>query len=412
MKRIAVLMAAAFVDMLGFAIIFPLLPYYALRLDAQEWMVGWLIAVFSIAKLASAPWWGRLSDRYGRRPVIIAALGTSAVAFFVFGFASSLWMLFFSRVIQGLGGGTTGVLQAYIGDAFDRKDRTKALGWLTASTSAGVMIGPAIGSLAFGFGPAAPGLVAAALCVLNVVFAWFMLPESTRAEPGKAGERTVRRAGPRRSIRSAMWQVLRAPGHEVSLLIWIYTVGIFGFMSTTGVLVLYLHSDFAVTETTVGIFFVYVGAMGVVVRAFLLGRLVDRFGEIAVMRIGAALLMLGILLVALPDSVGVLAVVWALIPIGTACLFPAVAASVTHRVSDDEFGQSLGVQQAFGGVARVIGPIWATAVFQGVGARVPFIISAGVVAVAVLLTFLVREQHHAVTADAVTREEPIPLQAR
>jgi len=412
MKRIAVLMAAAFVDMLGFAIIFPLLPYYALRLDAQEWMVGWLIASFSIAKLASAPWWGRLSDRYGRRPIIIAALSTSAIAFFVFGFASTLWMLFLSRVIQGIGGGTTGVLQAYVGDAFEPKERAKALGWLTASTSAGVMIGPAIGSLTFGLGAAAPGIVAALLCVMNVVFAWRLLPESTPRRTTNDARRAAAAAGPPRTIRSAMWQVLRSPGHEVSLLIWIYMVGMLGFVSTTGVLVLYLQSGFAVTETTVGIFFVYVGAMGVVMRALILGKLIDWFGEIKVMRLGATLLMVGIFLIVIPDSVLLLAVFWALVPIGTACLFPATSASVTHRVSEHEFGQTLGVQQAFGGIARVAGPIWATAVYQGFGAQVPFVVAAGVVGVAVLLTFLVREPAEPVTLEEVKKEEPVPLKAR
>ncbi len=408
MKRISVLMAAAFVDMLGFAIIFPLLPYYALRMDAQEWMIGWLIASFSIAKLASAPWWGRLSDRYGRRPIIIAALGLSAIAFFVFGFSSSLWMLFLSRIIQGFGGGTTGVLQAYVGDAFEPKERAKALGWLTASTSAGVMIGPAIGSLTFRLGPAAPGIVAGLLCVLNVAFAWKLLPESTPRANGKTGPS----AGPSRSVKAAMWEVLRTPGHEVSLLIWIYTVGMLGFISTTGVLVLYLQSGFAVTETTVGIFFVYVGATGVVMRALILGRLVDWLGEIKVMRIGAILLMLGILFLAIPDSIIMLGLVWALVPIGTACLFPATSASVTHRVSESEFGQALGVQQAFGGVARVAGPIWATAVYQGFGVEMPFFIAAGIVAVAVLLTFLVKPPAQPVTPEEVLQEEPVPLKAR
>jgi MFS family permease len=401
-------MAAAFVDMLGYAVIFPLIPYYALRLDAQEWMVGWLIASFSIAKLASEPWWGRFSDRYGRRPAILIGLGTSAIAFFVFGFAASLWVLFLSRVIQGLGGGTTGVLQAYVGDAFEAKDRAKALGWLTASTSAGVMIGPAIGSLAFGFGPAAPGIVAGLLCVLNVAFAWRLLPESTtRAERGK-----VKLSGPARSLRTAMWEVVRRPGNEVSLLIWIYTVAMLGFISTIGVLVLYLRSGFGVTETTAGLFFVYVGATSVIMRALILGRLIDWLGEIKVMRLGAILLMSGIFLIVLPDSVILLAAFWALVPIGTACLFPTTSASVTHRVSDSEFGQALGVQQAFGGIARVTGPIWATAVYQGFGAEMPFFIASGIVAVAALLTFLVKPPAERVTPDEVLQEEPVPLRAR
>ena len=153
MKRISILMATAFVDMIGFAMVFPLLPFYALRLQAPEWVIGWMIAVFSIAQLASAPLWGRVSDKYGRRPAIIAGLLAGAVSFTVFGFATSIWMLFLSRLIQGVGGGTTGVLQAYVGDASAPKDRARALGWLTSATSAGVMVGPAIGSLAYSLGP-------------------------------------------------------------------------------------------------------------------------------------------------------------------------------------------------------------------------------------------------------------------
>ncbi|UCD25728.1 MAG: MFS transporter, partial [Gemmatimonadota bacterium] len=146
MKRISVLMTTAFVDMIGYAMIFPLLPFYALRLQAPEWVIGWMIAVFSIAQLASAPLWGRVSDRYGRKPAIIVGLLTGAVSFTVFGLANSIWMLFLCRLIQGVGGGTTAVLQAYVSDASEPKDRARALGWLSSATSAGVMIGPAIGS--------------------------------------------------------------------------------------------------------------------------------------------------------------------------------------------------------------------------------------------------------------------------
>jgi predicted MFS family arabinose efflux permease len=274
------------------------------------------------------------------------------------------------------------------------------------------MIGPAIGSLAFGLGPEAPGLVAAALCLLNVIFAWKLLPEPSRAETAGVVGPLETRSGPSRSIAAAMWDVLRTPGHEVSLLVWIYAIGMLGFISINGVLVLYLHSDFAVTETTVGIFFVYIGAMGVVMRALLLGRLIDWLGEIRVMRLGATLLMLGIFLIAIPDSVLGLAVVWGLVPIGTACLFPTTSASVTHRVADTEFGQTLGVQQAFGGVARVAGPIWATAVFQVAGTKVPFFIGAGIVAVAVILTMRVKEPTSPLTVAEVKQEEPIPLKAR
>jgi MFS family permease len=384
----SVLMATAFVDMLGFAMIFPLLPYYALRLEAQEWVIGWMIASFSIAQLASAPLWGRLSDRMGRRGAIIVGLGTSAIAFVVFGFAVHMWMLFLSRAIQGLGGGTTGVLQAYVADVTEPKDRAKALGWLSAATGAGVMIGPAIGSLAFGLGPAAPGLVAAGLCLLNIVFAWRMLPESYPGRKHEDGGELLKE----RSIRSMVLEPLRRPSAEVPQLIWIYAAGMLGFMSMTSVLALYLAIDFGVTEESIFIFFVYVGAIGVLMRAVMLGKLVDWLGEVKLMRIGAACLALGLVIIPLPNSVVTLGLVLGLVPIGTACLFPATSALITHRVPRHQLGQTLGVQQAFGGVARVLAPIWATAAFQGLGTGVPFYLAGGVVAVVTVLAFRVRPQ--------------------
>lgn len=388
MKRLSVLMAAAFVDMLGFAMIFPLLPFYALRLEAQEWVIGWMIAIFSIAQLGAAPLWGRLSDRLGRRAAILFGLSMSAVAFLVFGFAVTIWMLFLSRLIQGIGGGTTGVLQAYVADVTEPKDRARALGWLSAATAAGVMIGPAIGSLAFNWGPAAPGLVASGLCVANIAFAFRWLPEShpSKARSGAAAKRAE---GPMRSVRSVIVEFIRAPQGDVARLVWIYAVGMLGFMSMTAVLALYLESDFGVTEQTIGIFFVYVGALGVVMRAVILGKLVDWLGETKVMRIGALLLALGLVAIPVPRSIITLGFIIGLVPIGTACLFPSVTALVTQRVAERERGQTLGVQQAFGGVSRVIAPIWATAAFQGLGQAVPFYIAAAVVGVVTVLAFRV-----------------------
>ncbi len=383
MKKISVLMATVFVDMLGFAIIFPLLPYYALRLDADPWMIGWIIASFSIAQLAAAPLWGRFSDHYGRRPALLIGLTASAIAYIVFGLATSLWMLFLSRVVQGIGGGTTGVAQAYIGDAFEPKDRAKALGWLSAATSAGVMIGPAIGSLSIGLGYAAPGVIAATLCITNIAFAWRWLPESY---PGKkrtadGGQDTM----PTRKIRAVMWEVLSRPHMRVPRLIWIYSVGMLGFMSMTAVLALYLDAQFGITEKTIGLFFLYIGALSVVMRAVVLGRLVDRFGETRVMRFGTVSLALGLALSPLQGSAVAFAAVSSLVPIGTACLFPSVSALVTRLAPKSELGQVLGVQQSFGGVARVFAPIWATAVFQGFDIATPFFVSAAVVG---LVTFL------------------------
>ncbi len=391
-KSLSVLMATAFVDMLGFAMIFPLLPFYALRLGGQAWVVGPLVASFSIAQLASSPLWGRVSDRYGRRPTLLIGLSAAGIAYVIFGFANSIWLLFASRLVQGAGGGTTGVVQAYVSDATDPAQRVKGLGWLSASTNLGVMIGPAIGSLASHLGPAAPGLIAAGLCALNVAFAWKFLPES---KPSHGH-------GPRRSVRAAVLEVVRHPAAPQPRLIWIYAVGMLAQGSFTAVLALYLQYRFGVSVKTIGYFFVYIGFLSVVLRAAILGPLVDRFGETRLLRTGAVSLVLAMLLFPVPRSVALLALVLLLFPIGTALLFPAVTALVSHESDPKELGQTMGVQQSFGGVARVVGPMWATPVFQLVGPGYPFVFAAGVLAVAGAMAFKVPmrpQRAEAVAAD-------------
>jgi MFS family permease len=399
MKKLSVLMAIAFVDMLGVAMVFPLVPFYALRLHAQPWMVGWIIASFSIAQLASSPVWGRVSDRYGRRPALLAGLGASGVAFIIFGYAGAWWMLVVSRLVQGAGGGTTGVVQAYVGDAIERKDRAKALGWISAATNAGVMIGPAIGSFATNISHEAPGLIAAVVCFLNVFFAWRWLPESKAGRGGNPVRPSIEGAVIR-PLREVIWDVIRRPRGDVPRLVWIYAVGMLGFNSMNAVLALYLGTQFGVTEKTIGYFFLYIGVFSIVMRALILGPAVEKLGETGVMRIGSLAMALGLFLIPIPHVIGLFAVVIAIIPISTALLFPATSALVTHRAPRAELGQVLGVQQAFGGIARVVAPIMATAIFQAAGPSVPFRVASAIVAVVSLLAFRVKKEPEVVAEAA------------
>lgn len=375
-RGLTALMAAAFVDMLGFAMVFPLLPFYATRLGASPFTIGILISSFSIAQLAMSPIWGRVSDHYGRRPVLLVALFASGIAFIVFGLASSVWLLLLSRFVQGAGGGTTGVVQAYVADSTAPGDRTKALGWLSSATSAGVACGGAIGSLAVNISHAAPGFLAAGLCFANMLFAWRYLPES-RPKLG----------GPQRSIRSSTWQVLRHPFAPQPRLIWIYAIAMGAFAAMSSCVALYLHFRFAITEHTIGFVFLYITIMAVVMRALILGWLVDRLGETRVMRAGAIIFGIGMAVYTLPDTIWMLALALPLVPIGQALLFPAVTALSSHRSDAKEQGQMMGVQQAFGGAARVVGPIWAGAAFQGLGPTSPFLIAALIMAVVGVLAF-------------------------
>ncbi len=369
--RLWVLMATVFVDMIGFLIVLPLLPIYAEKLGADPFKVGALVSTFALAQLASAPLWGKLSDRYGRRPMILGGLVVSAAAFTIFELADSVWLLFLSRFVQGAGGGTTAVVQAYVSDSVGPEDRAKAIGWLTAATSAGVMIGPAIGSLAAAMGTVPPGFLAAGLCLLNFLFATRWLPEPAR-ETGPEGA-----ARPRISTRATFLEMLRHPGSLVARLIWIYAFGMMAFMAMNGVFALYLERVFGVTEETIGWFYVFVGGVSLVMRALVLGPAVRRFGEVRVLRIGTLSLAAGLAAIPLARSIPELGVAVILVPMGTAFLFPATTSMVSSHAPERQTGLLLGVQQAFGGISRMVGPLWAGAIFQGVGIRSPFFLAAG-----------------------------------
>lgn len=397
MRRIAVLMGTVFVDMIGFLIVLPLLPFYGERFGATATTIGLLISTFAFAQLTSAPLWGRLSDRWGRRPVILGSLLVSAAAFALFGLAESVWVLFLSRFVQGVGGGTTGVVQAYVSDSVSPEQRTRALGWLTAATSAGVTIGPLLGSAAAGLGEAAPGFLAAGLCLANFAFAWKLLPESIgdpeeaeaerRAAPAGEAAPPVRR---RPSLAASIVQVLAHPASERSRLVWIYALAMMAFMAMNGVIVLYLERVFDISEQEIGWFYTYFGVVGLLMRALLLGPINHRLGDVNTMRTGALSLALGLALAPWPrDFVG-LALVVLLVPVGTALLFPATTSLVSRLSERRETGQNLGVQQGFGGVARMIGPIWSTAVFQHVGYAAPFWLAAGLMGLVVLISLGVR----------------------
>jgi len=252
--KLTVLMITAFVDMLGLAMIIPLLPFYATKLGASATIVGVLIAAFSIAQLASAPLWGRFSDHYGRRPALLVGLLVSAIAYIIFAYASTLWLLLLSRVVQGLGGGTIGVVQAYVADASDPKDRAKSLGWLSAATSFGAVVGPAIGSVLIHWGRHAPGIASAIFCVLISVFAGVYLRES-REEFLASGEHSIK---PETGA-GAVWSVISRPNEPAQRLIWIYAIAIGAFYGTAPTLPLILARRLPITEANVGFFVMYLG---------------------------------------------------------------------------------------------------------------------------------------------------------
>jgi multidrug resistance protein len=375
--KLAVLMVTAFIDMLGMLMVLPLLPFYAKSLGAGGFVVGLLVSSFSIAQLLSAPIWGRFSDRYGRRPALMVGLASSAIAFLVFAYADSLWVLFLSRIVQGAGGGTVSVIQAYVADATKPEDRAKSLGWLSAATNAGVALGPVLGSWVQHWGRATPGIVAAVLCAVNMAFAWKYLTEiRTPGDDGKTATRTSR---------EAVLRVITHASEPTSRLILIYAIAIGAFQGTNAILALYLSWRFGVTEDTIGYFYTYIGVLSVIVRALILGKLVERIGEPRLSRMGIVLLAVGLLGLSLSRDYVTLALAVGLLPLGTAFTFPCVTAMLSRVVSSAERGLYMGVQQTYGGITRVAFPVILGYAFDTLGQQSPYWISAMLVLTTLLM---------------------------
>jgi MFS family permease len=382
-RRLLVLIAVATVDMVGGAMVFPLIPFYALKLHASPTTIGMIIASFFVAQLISAPVWGRVSDHYGRRPALLIGLSASAAAFTVFGFANAIWLLFLCRIVQGLGGGTTGVVQAYIGDTVPSEDRARSLGWLSAGTNLGTMLGPVVGSFATYWGQQWPGILAASLCVTNALFAWRWLPES------KQPNAQVRA---RKPVWHGVWMVLRNPTGSLQRLTLIYAVAMLAFSSLSSVLALYLSSEFGITEKTIGYVFLYVGVFSVLMRSALIGPIVDRIGEPWSIRAGAATLIIGLLAYPMAPNLWSLAFIVPLVPIGTSLLFPATTALMSHYSPKMELGTTMGIAQTFAGVARVAAPLLSTTLFQRASHGMPFYFAATFVGLVSLLAFQVERE--------------------
>jgi MFS family permease len=379
--------------MMGTLMVIPLLPFYATRMGANGFTYTLLVSAFAIASLVSAPLWGGFSDKYGRRPALLIALGASAISYVIFAYANSLAMLFVSRLVQGAGGGTVGVVQAYVADSTEPKQRARALGWVSAATNLGVTVGPLLGSGALvlgmkhlwvgthdlSLGQAAPGILAAVICVANMFFAWRYLRESRVVTRGR-----VKIPGRSAAVLRSVILHSEAPA---SRLIWIYAIGLGAFMASMSIIALFLASKFAVTASSIGWFFGYVGFLNMFTRAFVLGPVIDRFGEPLLSRIGIILLAVGLVLIPIAPNIPTLAVVIILLPLGTAFTFPAVTAMLSRVISSDERGLFMGTQQTFGGVTRGLFPLGAGLLYDHVNHGAPFWAASILVLMTLLLGF-------------------------
>lgn len=378
-----ILVAAVLMDMLGFGIVIPLLPFYAEEMGATPFVVTLLFASFSATQLLAAPFWGRLSDRHGRKPLIVIGLFASSFSHMLYGLAGTLFLLFASRMAAGAAGGTISVAQAYVADTTDDEERAKGLGWIGAAAGLGIMLGPPIGGFFSRWGLGMPGFIAAGLAGLNAVVALLFLGESR-----PQATRDAARAGEAGTLRGWIRALTRYP---MSILLPVYFLSISSFAALTAVLALYLERTFQFTGEDVGYVLALMGGVTVLVRGVLLGPIVNRFGEPRTARLGAVALGVGLLGIPLMPNGWWLVLLAPMIAIGTGTLFPSLASLVSRATDRDSQGSVLGGYQVVGGIGRVTGPIWAGLLFQHLTIRSPFQLGAGLVAIAALLSSWIPE---------------------
>ncbi len=385
----AILFAAVLVDMLGFGIVLPLLPFYAESFGATPLQVTILFASFSAMQLAAAPFWGRVSDRVGRRPLLIGSLFASSFSYLLFGLAHSFWLLLLSRMAAGAAGGTITIAQAYVADTTAHDERARGMGHLGAASGLGVMLGPAVGGAASQWwGLGAPGFVAAGFCALNGLAAFFFVAESHHKE-----HRTLRgQAG------TLSGWIRSMTAYPLSVMLSVYFLTISSFTAMTAVLALYLERSFGADQKDMALLFTLSGATTVVVRGALLGRMVKRVGESVTVRVGICSLLFSLVALPLIPSARWTMLVVVLYAIGAGTLFPALASLVSRATDRASQGSILGGSQVVGGLGRVIGPLWAGFFFQKAGFSSPFIVGAVLVVLALFVAQRIPARSHAPAA--------------
>lgn len=367
-----------FIDLLGFGIIIPILPQCARDFGASPSLVGFLLMSYSLAQFFMTPFWGRLSDKMGRRPILLVSLAASTLGYLIWGFAGSLLMLFVSRVVAGLGNANIAVAQAYISDVTSVENRARGMGMIGAAFGLGFTLGPAIGGALSQFGFHSVGFAAAACSFVALVLAVLKLPEPESRS--KAGEE-------RYGLEPAFyWQTLSNPLLSTSLLIFFIATFAFANMETTVAL---LAADwYGFGKTEISWLFTFIGFVMVMVQGGLIGRLSKKCSEAKLIGAGAVIVSAGLLLTVLLRSVPGLYAAMALLAIGISLLNPANQ-SLTSKLSDSKnVGGVLGVGQSLSTLGRVLGPVAGGEAFEHLGVAYPYYLAALLMLVVFALSFM------------------------
>jgi MFS transporter, DHA1 family, tetracycline resistance protein len=373
-----ILFLIVFIDLIGFGLVVPLLPFYAERFAASPLQMTLLFATFSLMAMIAAPLWGRLSDRVGRRPVLMASMAASVLAYLCLAIADSLWLVFLARAFAGACAGNIAAAQAYVADVSPPEARAKGMGMIGAAFGLGFIVGPVIGGLVAGDDLATadlhtPGLIAAGLSLAALLGVTLLLRESLA--PGRAFRSRGRIAAAR--------DALARPGLRRLLAVFFLVILAFSGMETT--FAWWAMAQFGWGPRSIGFVFFYVGLLSAVMQGGLIGRLTRRFGEERLMLGGLGLIAVGLLLMPVARTLPPLLLALSALAIGMGATQPSINSLVSRRAGPEQQGEIMGVAQAIGSLSRVLGPIIAGALFGAFGRNSPFLLGAVLVAGALLV---------------------------
>jgi len=381
--RFAILFFTVLIDLIGFGIIIPILPYYAQRMGARGLGVGLLFGIYSGMQFLSTALLGRLSDRVGRRPILLTTIVLNVGGCLLFAASHTYVLLFLARVVSGLGGGNVSVAQAYVADITTPAERSRGMGIIGAAFGIGFVLGPAIGGFAaHGYGPTAPALVAAGLSFLNLVSAYFVLPESLHTD--------LRATRPLFDL-SHLGRALR---HEtLAPLMWAWFLAAFAFAGYTVALPLWTGAKFGWRERELGWFFTLIGATAAIVQGGLFGRIAKRTGDRRLVIAGGFGMAAAIAVVPALRTVPVLYAFTILLAFSNSIFVPAATGLVSILADPTEQGTVLGAAQALSALGRLLGPIALGWLFDVVSPAAAFVAAGLIMVLAATATIKLPEDH-------------------
>ena len=385
-----ILFLVVFLDLAGFGMILPLLPSYAKHFGGDAFQVGLLFACYSLAQFIAAPLWGRLSDRIGRRPVLLISIVGSFVSYLIFAFARDLPTLFVARSAAGAFAANYGVAQAYLADVSPPEQRARRLGLLGAAFGLGFLFGPAMGGIFGEIGLMAVPLAAAGLAGLNALLAWFQLPESRRRT-----DRFSRAGGERRSLFAQLRS--RPALFEVFALFFLV---MFAFAMMEATLALFCEARFGFGVARTSWLFALVGLVMVLVQGGLMRRLGGRVPERRLVQVGLVGMAVGLLLIPASFTVGALATTVSLLALGAGIHNPSVTALLSRMTHEESQGSALGASRSLSALARVLGPAWGGWAFHNLGISAPFDLAGAMLCVLALSTLWVFRRDPLASAEA------------